>query len=58
MLEAHILDFSRSIYGRRLEVEFLRHLRPERRFSSKEALRRQILEDIKAAKYYLRYLKR
>ncbi len=49
ILEAHILDFSRSIYGRAIEVTFLKHLRPERRFGSKESLVRHIRSDIAAA---------
>lgn len=51
-MEVHILDFDRDIYGRRLETEFLRHLRPEHKFSSKEDLQRQILQDIKVARKY------
>lgn len=52
ILEAHLLDFSRMIYGRRLEVEFLRHLRPERRFASREALVEHIKADIAAARRF------
>jgi riboflavin kinase/FMN adenylyltransferase len=52
LLEVHILDFDRDIYGRRLETEFLRHLRPEHKFGSKEALQRQILQDIRIARKY------
>jgi len=52
ILEAHILDFSRNIYGRKVEVTFLRHLRPERKFSSKESLIKHIEGDILAARRY------
>ena len=52
ILEAHILDFSRSIYGRGIEVTFLKHIRPERRFGSKESLIRHIRSDIAAARRY------
>jgi len=52
--EVHILDFDRDIYGHDLEVEFLRHLRPEKKFSSKEALQRGILQDINIARKYFR----
>lgn len=52
VLEAHILDFSRTIYGKRIEVSFLKHLRPERRFGSKESLVRHIRADIAAARRY------
>lgn len=52
ILEAHILDFSRNIYGRKVEVTFLRHLRPERKFSSKESLIKHIEGDILSARRY------
>ena len=58
LLEVHILDFDRDIYGRRLETEFLRHLRPEHKFSSKEALQRQILRDTKIARKYFKTMLR
>ncbi|MBI4802533.1 MAG: riboflavin biosynthesis protein RibF [Elusimicrobia bacterium] len=54
LLEAHLLDFDRMIYGRRLEVEFLKYLRPEHKFNSREALQRQILKDIAQARRYFR----
>ncbi len=47
LLEAHLFDFQRTIYGSHLEVEFRRHLREERKFASFEELRRQI--DLDAA---------
>jgi len=50
LLEAHILDFDRDIYGRRLEVELLSYLRPEKKFRSKENLQRRILQDIGIAR--------
>ncbi len=52
LLETHILDSDRTLYGRRLEVEFLRHLRAERRFGSREALRRQVAEDVLTARRF------
>jgi riboflavin kinase/FMN adenylyltransferase len=42
MLEVHILDFQRTIYGEPLTVTFLRRLREERRFGSTEELVRQL----------------
>ncbi|HOW90328.1 MAG TPA: riboflavin biosynthesis protein RibF, partial [Elusimicrobiales bacterium] len=38
LLEAHLFGCARDLYGLRLEVEFLKHLRSERRFGSREAL--------------------
>lgn len=52
ILEAHILDFSRTIYGREVEVTFLKHLRPERKFASKESLVSHIRADIAAARRF------
>lgn len=44
-LEAHLLDFTGDLYGKRLTVFFLHRLRDERRFASPEALREQLLAD-------------
>jgi riboflavin kinase/FMN adenylyltransferase len=45
-VEAHLLDFTGDLYGRTLEIDFLAHLRPTRRFDTIEALRDQIRDDI------------
>jgi riboflavin kinase/FMN adenylyltransferase len=45
VVEAHLIDFSGDLYGRRVELSFRFHLRPERRFAGKEALRAQIDAD-------------
>lgn len=44
--EAHLLDYAGDLYGRELEVEVLRLLRPERSFAGLEALREQIARDV------------
>jgi len=44
--EAHLIDFDGDLYGRRLELSFEQLLRPERRFESVDALRRQIRADV------------
>jgi riboflavin kinase/FMN adenylyltransferase len=49
-VEAHLLDFSGDIYGRRIRLTFLRRLREERKFPSVEALRNQIALDVLAAR--------
>ncbi|WP_339052070.1 bifunctional riboflavin kinase/FAD synthetase [Candidatus Lariskella endosymbiont of Epinotia ramella] len=50
ILEVHIFDFDRSIYGADVVVEFLDFMRPERKFSSLSLLKDQILFDIRTAK--------
>ena len=52
LVECHVLDFDRDIYGERVELELLRRLRPERKFPSVEALRQQIGHDVEAAREY------
>jgi riboflavin kinase/FMN adenylyltransferase len=48
--EAHLLDFSGDLYGRRVELCFLERLRAERRFESVDALRAQIGRDVAEAR--------
>jgi riboflavin kinase / FMN adenylyltransferase len=50
ILEIHLLDFGRDIYGKDLEVRFIRYLRPEKKFESVEALARQIEADVEQAR--------
>ncbi len=45
VVEAHLIDFSGDLYGRRVELSFRFHLRPERRFAGMQALRAQIDAD-------------
>lgn len=45
VLEVHIFNYSGDCYGHDLEVKFERFLRPERKFSSIEELREQIVRD-------------
>ncbi len=44
--EVHLLNFSGNLYGKRLTVEPVKFLRPERSFAGAEELRRQIEKDI------------
>ncbi|MDT2194767.1 riboflavin kinase [Paenibacillus larvae] len=48
-LEVHILDFHETIYGEDIQADFVCFLRPEKKFSSVEALVAQIQQDVKAA---------
>ena len=49
-VEAHLLDFSGDLYGKRIRLEFHRYLREERKFSDVGALRSQIALDVAAAR--------
>ena len=50
VVEAHLLDFSGSLYGRSVRLGFVSRLREERKFSGLDALRTQIGRDIAAAR--------
>ena len=50
VLEIYLLDFNRDIYGEDIEVRFVRHLRPERKFESLESLAQQIELDVRRAR--------
>ncbi|PYL60311.1 MAG: hypothetical protein DMF24_10465 [Verrucomicrobia bacterium] len=50
LLEIHLLDFDRDIYGKDLEVRFIRYLRPEKKFENVDALVRQIECDVQHAR--------
>ncbi|OGO93550.1 MAG: riboflavin biosynthesis protein RibF [Coxiella sp. RIFCSPHIGHO2_12_FULL_42_15] len=52
LLEVHLFDFNRNIYGANLEVEFLHKLREEKRYDSFDALLQQIKKDVSEAKKY------
>ncbi len=46
LFETHILNFSQKIYGKKICVEFLDFIREEKKFSSLEELKQQILRDV------------
>ncbi len=45
-VEAHVLDFEGDLYGQALEVEFVEHVRGQKKFASIEALVAQITQDV------------
>ncbi len=53
LLEVHLFDVDRDLYGQRLRVEFIHRLRDERRFPGVEALKEQIGKDVETAKKLL-----
>lgn len=52
VLEVHLFDFDREIYGQHLTVHFLHKLRDEARYDSFEALTAQIARDVAATQDY------
>ena len=52
LLEIHLFDFDRDIYGTHLNVRFLHKLRDEMKFPNFDALKAQIASDVEAAKHY------
>src|SRR5437867_5495373 len=50
ILEIHLLDFDRDIYGKDLELRFIRYLRPEKKFENVDALVHQIERDVQQAR--------
>ena len=54
ILEVHLLDFRRDIYGQELEVIFRQKLRGEQKFNSVEELKAQIAADIATARQLAR----
>lgn len=53
LLEAHLFDFDGDLYGRRIEVEFVRKLRDEWKFDGLDAMVRQIDRDAHEARAIL-----
>lgn len=46
IVEIHILDFKRDLYGENIKIELLKKLRDEKKFNSIEELKIQIAKDI------------
>lgn len=52
LLEVFLLDFNQDIYGRHIQVSFLKKLRDEEKFDSLEELKQQIQMDVEQAHAY------
>ena len=52
--ETHIIDFSGWLYGKKVQVDFYKFLRPEIKFGSLEELKTQIESDILETKKYFK----
>jgi riboflavin kinase/FMN adenylyltransferase len=53
LLEVHLFNFDRQVYGEHVSVEFVQKLRDEQRFDSFEQLREQIQRDAAQARLIL-----
>lgn len=51
-METHIFDFNKELYGKHIQIEFLKMTREEAKFSSVEELSAQIVKDCKQAKEF------
>lgn len=49
-IETHILNFDMDIYGKNIIVEFCKFIRKEKKFSSVEEIKLQIIKDIEESK--------
>lgn len=54
ILEVYLFDFDRDIYGKDLELRFVRYLRPEKKFESVDTLVEQIERDVQQARQLAR----
>ena len=51
-IESHLVDFSETLTSGAMEIRFWKRLRDEQKFSGPEALREQVLRDIRNAQSY------
>lgn len=51
-IEAHLLDFSEKIYGRKMTILFFSRIRDEKRFATLKELENQIVKDVEESESY------
>lgn len=51
-METHIINFDQDVYGERIEVEFLKQVRPEMKFAGIDELKAQLAKDTQKAREY------
>jgi len=54
LLETHIFDFNQDVYGRVIQIEFLKKLRDEAKYSDLTSLQQAIEADATAAREYFK----
>jgi riboflavin kinase/FMN adenylyltransferase len=52
-VEAYVLDFADDLYGERVSLDFVGHLREQRRYDGIEPLVAQIREDVEQTRALL-----
>jgi riboflavin kinase/FMN adenylyltransferase len=52
-VEAHLFDFDHEIYDQQMQLKFIQHIRPEKKFSNSDELMVQIKQDIQFAREVL-----
>ena len=55
LLEVHIFDFNQDIYGEKINIEFIKFIRSEKKFNNIKELSQQIAIDCKQVKQYFKY---
>ena len=50
LVELHLFELDREIYGQDVEVRFVKYLRPEQKFENVDALAKQIARDVEQAR--------
>ncbi len=53
LVEVHLIDYDGDLYGRELTVDILNRLRGEIKFETPEALKKQMVEDVRQGKIIL-----
>ncbi|MAH39206.1 MAG: riboflavin biosynthesis protein RibF [Dehalococcoidales bacterium] len=53
-VEVHILDYQGNLYRQELKIDIIERLRGEKKFSTAEELKKQIVEDIKQSRIILK----
>jgi len=53
-IEVHLLDFKENLYGEKIQIEVLKHLRDEQKFDSIEILSSQIKKDENTARKWIK----
>ena len=54
LLEVHLFDFDRDIYGAHISVRFVHKIRDEMKFSGLDALKAQIARDVETARSFFK----